>query len=190
MKIFTATAIGLVLGLPLAAQAATVEIRSAVSAVQLGDTFDVELVFDRDAGDAPLAEFGIDVDYDNSLFSFVGGSFSNSLGDIAGTNDIADQTGFLQLLVSSTTDESTLDTLQQSAFSFATLTFSADAVGTGSFDLDQSFAFFADANFAGIPVTYGQTSTDVTVLAPIPLPASALLLLAGLGGLAAIRRRA
>ena len=178
-----------VASLSVPATAATIDLETAAATVEIGETFDVDFLFSGMG--ATLAGFDAVLDFSADLFTFVEAEFATALGDTTGQNLVDPfDADTLQITAFSNDDATTLAGLQVDDFAAVTLTFRAISVGTGTFDLDPAQGGFFDADFFDIETAFGEVSSTVQVIAPapIPLPASGLLLLAGLGGLAMRRR--
>ena len=179
------------------AQATSLSFSPASQEVALGSPVTVDLMISGlGNGTAPsLGTFDLDVSFDPAILSLNGVFFGDpTLGDQL------DLTGFGLLLPPVSTpgvgsvnlfelsldSAQDIDLLQNSSFILASLTFGS--IGVGITDLGITINNLGDS--MGESLTADVDSGSVTVAgAPIPEPATVLLLAAGLGGLGFVRRR-
>lgn len=175
--------------------AAVVSIETDAEVVNVGESFDVRLVFEAE-GDEVLAAFNSDVFYDLADVELAGVSF---LDPGTGVNQLAlpgafflPDFGFVDFLegvqvfgVSPNVDDQLVEG-QADRFAFAVLTFAA--VGNGTTDIGLGlFQQFFGAGLDVLDVTLGQ---DVVSVEVVPLPGALAFMLTGLAGLAVRRRLA
>ena len=169
------------------AWAMTISLEPTTQTVAVGDSFDVNLVV-SDVGGEGVGAFWIDVTYDTSILSITDSdvTFGTSLGTGLDVDAIADTTSFpgiVDLFEVSFLDSTTLLGLQSASFTLATLTFTADGLGTS--DLSSDVINVGDA--FGYTV-YGVQTADAKVTAT-PVPGAIYLLGTGLIGLVGFGRR-
>jgi hypothetical protein len=166
-----------------------------LSALTVGDVFSVDLVFDPMGGPG-LTGFGLNMNFDETVVDYVDTTFDPNhtwFTAISGQRNMMgyDVFGVMAGMLPPNMmgpGGSPIDTRS----TVATMNF--EAVGDGSTMIDfpaMSPMGFGQVDFAAAVDPAALLSVDVTV-APtgvIPLPATLPLLLAGLGGLAALRRR-
>jgi PEP-CTERM motif len=132
-----------------------------------------------------LGLWDVDIAFDPAILGFVGASFGTGLDlfGLGSINDAFDLGGLVDIFEVSLDLPSDLDTLQLGAFTLATLTFEALAVG--STPLTLTLDSVGDA--LGAPLAATASGAEVSVAVPEP----GTLGLAGLGlaGLAWLRRR-
>lgn len=164
--------------------AATLSLNPSNAQPSVGGGFSVELLISDLGADEALAVFDLTLNFDSTLFSFGSYTLGGQLGSLA-SFEAMDLSAGVQGPGSVHLGElSLLADLpdQPKAFSLATLNFTAKAAGTGAFSLAQvtlgdSWGTALPANLSGATVT------------AVPEPASYALLLAGMGLLAARRRK-
>ena len=185
------------------AHAATIDVTTGTDTVVVGDTFEVRLDFSADESAEFLFQAIADFTYDADLFSFVGADFVDpatnqnqlDLTDSSGGFDVIEVSdGTLEIDALSADPFDVLLEEQADDFTFVTLTFTADQVGTGDLGLGAFFEFlfanegdFQTAEFFEADVLNALVAIDVQ---PVPLPGAAVFLLTGLAGIAARRRMA
>jgi hypothetical protein len=165
--------------------------------VGVGDAFSVGLVISGlDSFAAPsLSTFDLDISYDPIILAFSSVSFGDPiLGDqldlvgLGRYTDFSDSNGTINMYELSFDSVDDLNDLQPDSFILATVSF--DALFAGNTALTLRINAFGDA--MGDPlgeITLGGGSVTVTGAAPVPEPATILLLAAGMGGLGLVRRR-
>lgn len=178
------------------AQAATISLETDASRLEVGDTFEVRLVFDADSMDEILTGFNSDVLFNPDNVGLSGVSFVDPetgrnelmlpnpefIPDF-GFNDFIE--GVQVFGVTSNTDEQLLAE-QADEFAFAVLTFTAISSGSADIGLGLFQEFFG-ADFELLNLVLDETPLSVEV---VPVPAAALFMLTGLAGVAARRRLA
>jgi hypothetical protein len=130
-----------------------------------------------------LGSFDIDIGFDESILGFNGYTLGTELADpLFGQVDLS--SGDLGGGVVNVAEASSLldFSAQSDSFSLATLSFSADAVGTTGLD----FLFVDLGDDFGLPLAADFTNGAVTV---VPLPAALPLFLAAMAGLGVMGAR-
>lgn len=167
----------------------TIGFDPASQVVPVGDTVDVDL-FISGLGDyaAPsLSTFDLDITYDPTILAFDHYLLGPYLGDIS-NGEALDWSwgetipGSVNICELSLLFEWELDALQPSSFTLATLTFDTLAVGTSSLDIGIN----ALGDAWGGPLTADVQSGSV---APVPEPATLLLLGSGVAGIFGLGRK-
>ena len=176
--------------LPAAANAAVLDLQTDAVTVALGETFDVRLVVDREMADLSGAAV-TELDFTDDTLSFVSGMFMN-LGDTTGTEFVGlFDSDTVEGFAETNDDAATLAGLQSNEFTLLSLTFEAIGLGRGEVELNAAFTeLFGPDLFTALQTRIADGDVNVLIdVQPVPLPAGAVLLLTGLGGLAAARRR-
>jgi hypothetical protein len=142
-------------------------------------------------GVAPsLGTFDLDVTFDPAILAFNNVLFGNQLdlnvaGSVSGF-DSESEPGVVNLFEVSLELPADLDATQASEFVLASLTF--DSIGTETSLLKFENVILGDSEGNSLFADLGLPGS-VTVGAPVPEPATILLLAAGIGGLGFIKRR-
>ncbi len=177
------------------AQSTTIGFDPSFTSVTQGDSFDVELfISDLGNGVAPsLGAFDIDVAFDASIISFTGATFGDpGIGDqldLSGfglnPSGIAPSPGSVNLFEVSLDFPFDLDDFQAPAFTLATLSFDAIAVGVSMLQIDRSVL----SDSLGAPLRADTLLIGEVVVDPVPEPMTLLLVGFGLLGFAGVSRR-
>ncbi len=175
--------------------AAAIPLLSVVPSFQsgnIGDLFSVDLVISNLGGEE-VGSFDIDLTYNSTILSGQSITLGNGLGDPGNpleTFPVAASFagGVADISEISFLDESTLQGLQGSSFTLATLSFQGSANGLSPLTITQSVVANGDLNTQSLTVNLETGAIQVGDLAPVPEPTT--LLLVGTGtALAALRRR-
>lgn len=173
--------------------AAVIDVTSSANNIAVGQTFNINFKISglsSSAGDS-LSGFDIDLNYDNSIFSFVGSSFldpmsaSNQLdlpeaGAFPFAGNASDLgNGKVDAFGLSGNSSGFLDSAQQDQFNFLSLTFKVLASTQSSnfgIDLNDPFFVFLDSSFNDLPLNLAASHTSVSVStgspSAVPLPNS------------------
>lgn len=174
--------------LPGVANAAVLDLQTDAVTVTVGETFDVRLVIDREMQDQLIGGLQADLDFTSDTLAFVSGTFGPALGD-TGNGDVSLFDGDTVSAFAISDNPSDLAGLQPDMFVGLTLTFRALAEGRGEVELLGDLTALFGPDLADVLFRIADDDVNVLVdVAPIPLPAGALLLLTGLAGGAAARR--
>lgn len=206
MNIIRSAAIAAASALALTATASAGIIDFSVSddTVTVGETFDVRVAFSSSAQGQFLTTADFAVAFDGGLFDFVSADFTDGttglnqldlpddMGNIGGFFDAElFSDGDLGVAAVSGNEFSFLQAEQADDFTIVSLTFLAEAVGTGTIGLasafDAFFDIFDDPDGSPLMAQFVDTSVDVSVAA-VPLPGAALFMLTGAAGLVARRK--
>ena len=163
---------------PVTAKAISIGFES-ISRVVLGTQATFNLVIsDLFAGSAPsLGTWDLDIAFDPAILGFNSATFGDQLS-LTGPSltQIVSGTGTVNLFELSFDFPDDLDTLQLDTFVLASLTFDTLALGTSSLGI--SLNALGDA--WGDPLSADLSNGSVSVAAPVPEPATLLLMVSGL----------
>lgn len=163
--------------------ATTLSLEPGSSHVGVGSSFVLNLVASGLGEHAPpsLSLFDVDVSYDVSLFSLGGVTFGSDLGDASLSEAIVGSDtatpGSVNLWEFSQLGSNSLEVLQTSTLTLASVSFTAIQPGTGSFGL--AVNSFGDG--FGDPLTVGLAASSS--VSAVPVPAAVWLFGAALAGL-------
>ena len=136
-----------------------------------------------------LSTFDLNIDFDATILSFYSVIFGDQL-DLMGKGSKHDRipgTGTVNLYELSVDSKSLLDNNQKSAFTLATLTFNTLSIGTSP--LTMRNIILGDTSNPPETIDIIDSPGSITVLAPIPEPATMLLFSTGILLLSGLRRR-
>jgi hypothetical protein len=188
-----ALAIGAACLVPASARAVTISLLPALQSVQLGQTFDVQVVIaGLGAGAAPtLAGFDLDVAFAPDVLALAGVTFGDELGepgvDAFTSFGVLGGPARVDLAAASLLPDATLDADQPAGFVLATLHLTALAVGQSALAITQAILADTAGGPGGNQIPL-ESSAGASVDVLVPEPGTALLLAAGCG-LLGLRRR-
>jgi hypothetical protein len=175
--------------------AISIEILPSSTSGSVSSSTDIELfISGLGIGGAPsVGEFDLDVTFDPAVIGFSSASFGDPiLGDqldVFGLGSITSATpgaDFVNLFELSFDSASDLNDWQADSFTLATLTF--DLLSTGTSPLGLSLWSLADADAENLSADLFGGSIDVNA-APVPEPATLILLFSGMAGLGVFGRK-
>lgn len=184
----------LCLGFSFNTNAISIDLVANKSSVNVGDNLEVAVRISglNDAGAPSLGVYDFDFNFDNNLFSFNSISWGDSIHgnqlDLSGFGSLQDSTsgnGWLNLFELSFDDALDLNQFQADEFTLFSVLLNTIAVGTGNFSLIANSLgdAYGDELFVD---EINETQVRVGSIS-VPEPSSALLLLAGLLAIAALR---
>lgn len=191
-----AAVLGILVLTPLPALATVISIEPSQTQLNVGDTFFVDLEANL-ASNEILSAFDIDLNFEDSAFSFVSASFIDpttsvnqlDLFELGGFGFFGDGFdlggGLLDVFGVSGNSDSVLEASQADTFVFARLEFLSVAEIANSvfaLDLNDPRQTFLGANIADLSVSFSPSVATVSVGSPIsvPEPSAIWLLLVGL----------
>ena len=159
-------------------RAAVLTVTPSTQEVNVGGTFTFDLQVSGLGGGTSLGVYDIDLGFDPALLSFSTLVFGPGL-DVLGLGSlqaVTAGTGAVNLFELSLDSVTDLTALQPSAFTLASLTFSALSPGNGLLSLTVNA--LGDAN--GDALLASVQGAQFTVAAPVPEPATYSMMIAGL----------
>jgi hypothetical protein len=169
------------------AEATSLSFVPSSSSITMGDSIDIDILL-SDLGGLYVGAFDFDVTFNDAILSFDSYSLTDNLGRIS-LGDADDWSfGDLGFGTINIAEISWLGDLsfQADSFTMATLSFTARTAGSST--LGFGFANISDDLGGLITATIGAGSIDVAT-APVPEPATMLLMGTGIAGLIAARRK-
>jgi hypothetical protein len=167
--------------------ALTLSFNPSSSTIGLGGTLAVDIKIDGLEND-DLSAFAFNVNYDDSILSFDSYSLGDQLGEIP-SEALDLSLGDLGGGVIDLAETSLLFDFssQPDAFTLATVSFTADALGESMLDITEVSLVDGDFFAPGfLPASVEPGSVNV---APVPEPGTVVLMLVGIGGLGILKRR-
>lgn len=170
--------------------AATLYFLPTTSSIYVGDSINVD-IFISGLGNDNLAAFDFNVNYDDSILTFISYTLYDGLGMIDSSDPLADATdlswGDLGGGVINLSELSWLPDFNSQAdtFTLATLSFTGIAKGNGTLSISNTIL----SDELGAPLDTISNTAGITVAAPVPEPGTMGLFSIGLLGLAGVYRR-
>lgn len=183
---------GFIIPMSLPVQAAIISIAPSQTQLNVGDTLFVDLSIALDANEI-LSAFDINLNFDDSAFSFVSISFVDpvtsqnqldlpdidSFGFLSGASDLG---GLLDVFAVSGNLDTVLQSNQASTFVFASFEFLAVAALDNTIfalNINNPYPAFLGADLTDLAISFEPNVTSVRISSPIPEPSVFWLLLAG-----------
>jgi len=186
-------AVLLSVGFTPAADAFTLSLVPQTSTVGAGGTLSVDVVAsDLGAGVAPsIGAYDLDLSFDPSVLSFDSFVLGTGLSvtGVASDHEGSVDGGLFSVFELSWEDTADLNALQADAFTLFTMTFNALNAGTSLLSLHVNAVSTAEGADLFADALNG-ASVSVTGAPAVPVPAAVWLLLSGLAGMGALKRRA
>lgn len=195
MKTLFASLLALGLSLSLNANAISIDLIANQTAVNVGDSIEVQVRISglSDASAPALGVYDVNFNYDASLFNFSsilwGDSTLGNQLDLSGFGSLQDSNsglGWLSALEISFDDAADLELLQTGEFTLFSVLLNAISIGSGNFSLTANSIGDAYGNDLSIDTINGTTVNVGSVSVPEP---SSLLLLVGMLAIVVLRAK-
>ena len=166
--------------------AATLSLKAGTQPVTLGVPFSIDLLVSGVGSPDPgsIGAFDLNLQFDPQVFALQSYALGELLGNL-GLGDAFDYTllgsGSIQLTEVSFLQTELLDALQPSSFKLATLSFIATATTPPAGSLVSISQLFSLSLASGQALAVNNVTLSNLTITAVPEPASALLMLAGVG---------